>query len=162
MKNFIAIAFSFFIALLLEILPLPSWIIWIRPEWSVLVLVFWLLALPNKIGITIAFFLGLFMDLLTGTLLGQHALIFVMIAYFMIRFCLQIRQFSIWQQSLMIFSLVFLYQTFEFWIWGILSGAIANWFYWLPCVTSALLWPWANPLLKRYQIRYNIGGHYLD
>ena len=61
------------IAFMLEILPLPGFIIWFRPAWTLLVLIYWAMALPEVVGVGYAFMVGIFLDVLTGTLLGEHA-----------------------------------------------------------------------------------------
>lgn len=149
MKTFFGVTFSFLIALLLSIIPMPSFVNWLRPEWVLLVLIYWALMLPGRVGVSIAFFLGLVMDLLRGTLFGAHALAFVLITYFVIRFCQQFRMFPLWQQAVLIFMLTFLYQTFQFWVWGIsgVIGSLGGGMYWMPSVTTAILWPLVYAIL---------------
>lgn len=162
MKSLFTVLISLLTALCLEIFPLPSWAEWIKPEWALLTLIYWSLTLPNKIGITVAFIIGILMDLLTNTLLGQHAFIFALIIYFMLKHVLIIRNFPLWQQSIMIFVLVFVHQTYQFWVWGLLGGPSQEWFYWLPCLTSALFWPWASSVLSHYQQPLKIRNSFLD
>ncbi|HVV68353.1 MAG TPA: rod shape-determining protein MreD [Gammaproteobacteria bacterium] len=158
MKTFFAVTLSFLAALILAIIPLPTWAIWFRPDWVLLALIYWSLMLPERVGVNVAFCLGLLMDVLTGTLLGEHALAYVAVAYFTVRFCPLIRLFPIWQQALLIFIFTFLVQAFKFWIWGLSgTGAISvGWIYWLPGIISAILWPVIYTLLKGYQGRYRI------
>jgi rod shape-determining protein MreD len=68
------ILLSFAVAMLLTIIPIPDALRVLRPDWVALTLIFWCLALPYRIGVVSGFFAGLFLDVLTGTLLGQHAL----------------------------------------------------------------------------------------
>jgi rod shape-determining protein MreD len=154
MRLFFTISFTFLVALLLEILPFPTWAVWFKPNWAELVLIFWILLLPYRIGITLAFLLGLVMDLLMGTLLGQHAAAFVVIAYFILRFHVRIQLFPLWQQSAMIFIMLLLCQTFFSWINGLLGGFRADAWFWLPALTSAILWPWVYSILKNYAKPY--------
>ena len=67
------IAFTFIIALLLTVIPLPEGLRFLRPDWVGLVLIYWCMALPHRVGVASGWFMGLMVDLLTGTLLGQHA-----------------------------------------------------------------------------------------
>ena len=62
------------IAMLLTILPMPDWARPFRPQWVTLVLLYWAIALPHRIGVGSGFLVGIVLDVLTGTLLGQHAL----------------------------------------------------------------------------------------
>ncbi|HDN69117.1 MAG TPA: rod shape-determining protein MreD, partial [Gammaproteobacteria bacterium] len=74
------IIFTFIIALLLTVIPLPDSMRYLRPDWVGLVLIYWCMALPDRIGVTTGWFAGLMVDMLTGTLLGQHALSLTIIA----------------------------------------------------------------------------------
>lgn len=156
MKSFFVIIASFLVALLLQILPLPNWAVWYRPEWVVLALVYWALMQPERIGVIVAFMLGIVMDLLTGTLLGQHALAYVLIVYFTLRFYPLLRQFPLWQQAVIVFLFLALFETFQLWIWGVNSNVTFTWMYWLPCVISAFIWPWVFGLMRCYQRFYRV------
>ena len=65
------ISLSIIIALMLTILPLPLWAAWFRPEWLVLVAIYWSIALPHRFNIGVAWLLGLLLDALSGTILGD-------------------------------------------------------------------------------------------
>lgn len=156
MKTFFAVALSLLISLVLEIIPVPSWAVWLRPEWVILTLFFWALVLPDRVGVNVAFSMGIIMDLLTGTLLGEHALVYVLVSYITVRFSPLIRLFPLWQQGIIIFLFIILFQTFKFWIWGLSGGAVVNWVYWLPGIISAILWPWIYMLMRGYQGRYRV------
>ena len=155
-KAWTVISLSLVVCLLLQIMPLPMWAIWYRPEWIVLALIYWALVQPERVGVTIAFIMGLFMDLLTGTLLGQHALAYTVIIYFTLRFYPLLRQFPAWQQAVLIFFFMLLFETFQLWIWGIRGGRSFSWMYWLPCIMSALIWPWMYGIMKIYQKHYRL------
>ena len=89
------IILSLLIACVLEILPYPPAMIWIKPDWVALVFIFWLICAPDYVGIAYALFLmGLCMDLLMGTLLGAHAIVFLIMAYCLLRFNIRIYFFS--------------------------------------------------------------------
>ena len=62
------------VAMLLMILPMPDWARPFRPQWVTLVLLYWAIALPHRVGVGSGFATGIVLDVLTGTLLGQHAL----------------------------------------------------------------------------------------
>lgn len=156
MRTFLIITLTFLLAIVLEIVPMPLWAVWARPEWVLLILIYWALMAPDRVGVGIAFLIGLLMDLLMGTLLGEHALAFVLITYFVVRFGALIRLFPLWQQAFLVFFFVFLCQAFKFWVWGSTGGLslAIGWLYWLPGMISAVLWPWVYTLLRGYQSRY--------
>ncbi|MGB5178147.1 MAG: rod shape-determining protein MreD, partial [Gammaproteobacteria bacterium] len=93
------IVFTFIIALLLTVIPLPDWARYMRPDWVGLVLIYWCMALPERVGVATGWFTGLMVDLLTGTLLGQHALSLTVVAYITLKFHLRLRLVPVWQQS---------------------------------------------------------------
>ena len=71
---------SFFVALVLAVLPLPDWLQWGRPEWTALALIYWVIALPHRVGLVTALLLGVAVDALEGATLGQNALALTAVA----------------------------------------------------------------------------------
>lgn len=144
-------------ALVLALLPMPEWASAFRPEWVLLVLVYWCMALPNRIGIGACWALGLVLDVLKGTLLGQHALAFALVGWLVVRLHLQIRVFPLWQQTLTIAAFLGIYEFLMFWIDGISGHAVAPEDRWAPVITSALLWPWVFVILRDLRRRSRAG-----
>lgn len=144
------IIFSLIVAFIITILPLPSDFAALRPEFTLLVLCYWSLYTPEQLGVNIAFAVGLYMDILTGTLLGQHALIYVVIVYLIQKFSAQFRLFPVWQQVIMIYILTLFAQIFNFWLQGLQGHFPGTWLYWLSPVITALLWPIIKWWLARY------------
>lgn len=97
---------SFLVAALLTVVPLNAALDRIRPDWMLLVLLYWVLVLPHRIGVMWGFFLGLYHDVLTGTTLGQWALAYSVGAYFMLAAYKRMRVFPGLQQSAVVFLLV--------------------------------------------------------
>ena len=77
---------------------------------TLLVLIYWNMALPDKVGIFEALFFGLIMDLLNGSVLGLHGILFVLITYICQRFFYQFRVSPVWQQSVILFFLFFIFK----------------------------------------------------
>ena len=100
LRENILIILTFLIAMALMILPLPHWALYARPQWVLVVLIFWLIYAPRKIGPFIAWCIGLYVDLLMGDLLGEHALIFVLFSYVVQRYLRVIQAMPVWQQTL--------------------------------------------------------------
>ena len=73
------IALSLIVALLANFLPTAAWP-WL-PDWVALVLVFWYVREPRHVGMGSGFVLGLAMDVADSSVLGQHALAYVLAAY---------------------------------------------------------------------------------
>ena len=143
---------TFVVAMVLAIIPLPDFVPaklgYLRPEWIVLVLIYWVIALPQRIGIAIAWCVGLLSDVLLGSLLGQHAIAFIVVAYIATSLYQRLRMFSVWQQSMIVFATVGLNQLINSWIENIAGLTEWNIWYLLASVMSALLWPWVFLLLR--------------
>lgn len=150
------ITLSIVLALMLTILPLPLWAAWFRPEWLVLVVVYWCIALPHRFNIGIAWCLGLLLDALSGTVLGEHALALTIVAYVAVRLHKRIRAANIWQQSITMCLLVALFQAIIFVIQAIIGQIPSNLLYWLPTFTSMLFWPWIFIILRDWRRRFKI------
>ncbi len=100
------IAVSYLAALILTIWPLPHWAELFRPAWVPLVTVYWCLWLPQRVGVITAFVAGLLVDALTGTLLGEHALALVLVAWSTLWLHLQVRVYPWWQQCFMVLCIL--------------------------------------------------------
>ena len=66
------IALSFLVAFLLGGVPLPGSLERFRPDWVVMALIYWSMALPHRVGIGVGWLVGLLVDVGRGALLGQQ------------------------------------------------------------------------------------------
>ncbi|HJN50070.1 MAG: rod shape-determining protein MreD [Pseudomonadales bacterium] len=154
------VALSFLLAFVLSVISLPDFFpaafSYARPEWVAMVLIYWVIATPHRIGITVAWSCGLVVDLLRGSLLGQHGLALIVVAYIASSLYQRMRMFPTWQQGAIVFAIVGLSQLIIYWIDNI-SG-IDNWslLYLLPSVVSALLWPSVYASLRAARRRFNV------
>ena len=150
------IAVSFIAALLLTTIPLPGWLSDWRPAWVAMMLIYWCLDLPERVGIGIAWVLGLMLDVHTGALLGQNALGLSVIAYLTLRLHKQIRIFPPLQQSVFICFYLLLFQFLALWIRGIIGVPPQHWAFWTPVLSSMLLWPIFVFLMRGVRRKYNV------
>ena len=154
------IALTFVVAMVLAIVPLPDSVPvelgYLRPEWVVLVLIYWVIALPRRVGILVAWSVGLIVDVLLGSLLGQHGIAFIIAAYIASSLYQRLRMFSLWQQSMIVFAIVGLNQLINFWIESIVGIGDWNMWYLLASVVSALLWPSVFFLLRYLRRQFNV------
>ncbi len=74
---------SLLTALLLQVLPLPAWSNSFRPDWILLVVLCWIMLMPWRINVGIAWLMGFILDGLSGSLLGEHALALLIPAFIM-------------------------------------------------------------------------------
>lgn len=151
-----AIILSFLAAMALTVLPLPDWLAAIRPEWMVLVLIYWCMAVPERVGVGVGWTMGLLLDVLRGGLLGQHALTMAIIAYVTLQLYQRLRVFPLWQQSFSVFVLVALHLLLQMWIQGISGRPADPWLWMLPAISSTALWPAVFVILRAIRRRYGV------
>ncbi len=132
---------SVFVALLLGLLPLPGVLLPLRPYWLALVLAYWLIEAPDKVGLGVAFILGLLADLLFGNLLGEQALRLVILAFILQRFRPRLRFFPLSQQALAIGGLLLNDRVVSAAVHLMLGEPRLPWSYWWAPVVGMLLWP---------------------
>jgi rod shape-determining protein MreD len=100
------IALTFVLAFLFNLMPWGT-TLWI-PDFVALVLVFWNIHQPRKVGMGVAFLLGLLMDVHDARLLGEHALAYTLLAYFAITIHRRVLWFSVYTQALHVLPLLFI------------------------------------------------------
>jgi len=151
------ILFTFVFALLLAAMPLPDSILWFQPEWATMVLIYWCIALPHRIGVLVGFSLGLCIDLLDGSLLGQNALAMSVVAYLSLLLFQRLRNYGAWQQAMMVGILIGISFMISQWIQNLTSVSADTVAFLLPAVASTLLWPWffiaMRTIRRRFQIK---------
>lgn len=135
------IILTFVVALMLTMVPLPQWAQELWPHWVLMTLVYWSMAIPTRIGVGIAWILGLLLDVSYGALLGQHALALAVVVFLTINLHQRLRIFPIWQQAIVIFVFCVIYNIINLWIKGISGYAPSVWLYVIPSFTTALVWP---------------------
>jgi rod shape-determining protein MreD len=139
---------SLIVALILDIFPLHPSVLWLKPDWVLVVLCAWVLAYPRLINIVGAFFIGLLVDVLQHSLLGTHGLAMAVICYFLLTFHHRLRRANFIKQTLAIFVLVMLYQVMIYCLQGIVGYAPASMMYWLAPFVAAFVWMIGSFILK--------------
>ena len=140
-------AASLLVALVLTVLPLPASVEAMRPYWVALVLIYWHLESGRLHDLGPAFALGLLVDVLTGSLLGRHALSLVILNFLVGRFRNRTRFFPPWQQALAVGALLLNDRFVNLWIVGLLEQTWPGPGFWLPPLVGMALWPWLFLLL---------------
>lgn len=147
---------SFIVAFMLTAMPLPAWAGNWRPIWVAMVLVYWCMALPDRVGIGIAWLLGLVLDVQQGTILGQHALAFSVVAYLTVISHQRTRVFPLVQQAVLVGCYLLLLQFLILWIKGMMGAPPEHWTFWMPVLTSMLLWPWLFVILRDLRRKHHV------
>ena len=150
------IILSFVVAFMLTAMPVPEWAANWRPDWVAMVLIYWCMALPDRVGIGIAWALGLLLDVQQGTILGQNALGLSLIAYITLIFHQRLRVFPLMQQAMVVCIYLLLFQLLILWIRGMIGVPPEHWTFWMPAFTSMLLWPWLFIILRDVRRKYHV------
>lgn len=145
------IALSLLIALLVNLLPLGR-TVWM-PDLLALVLVFWSVHQPERIGLGVAFACGLVMDVHQSALLGQHALSYATLSFFAIVVHRRLLWFSLPSQALQLAPLFVGVQLLELVIRLLAGGAFPGWSLLAAPAIETALWPLASWLLLAPQRR---------
>lgn len=151
------ILISFLIAFLLTAFPLPIWANHWRPAWVAMVVIYWCMALPHRVGIGTAWCLGLLLDVQQGVLLGQNALGLALIAYFIIQTYQRFRIFPLVQQSCLIGFIIIFYLLISSLVKSMIGIAPPILPYWASAFSSMVLWPWLFIILRNIRHKYHIG-----
>lgn len=151
------IILSLFIGYLLAIVPFPEWAMNYRPEWIPMLLIYWAMALPYRIGIGWAFCVGLLLDILEGSILGVNALALVILAYITLSIHQRLRMFSTKQQSGLVFALVGLNLMVCHWLLIVTDQTVAsNQMFLMAALTSAVIWPSLFQLLRHARRSFDV------
>lgn len=154
--NGIMILFTLLLALMASIMPMPLSIDTFRPDWVLVVLMYWSLALPNRVNVITAWVMGFLLDVLLGSILGIHAASMALAVFIIADNHQKIRNFSVWQQALIIGVLAALYHLLVFWFQRFLTDAIFLPSYLYPVLTTVILWPWVFLLLRKVRRHFKI------
>ncbi len=155
MNNFLIISITIITSILLTMVTfaLGSF----APDWILLTMVYWILALPKNTHLYTSWFVGLLADVAYGSILGVNALTFTIVGYLIIRAYKFFRYLTIYQQTILIFLLLIVKETFNLWINMILKINDYSYgdHYW-KTITSALVWPAIFYGLRSIRRKYNV------
>ena len=148
-----AVTFTVLLALILQALPLPTWLEAVRPSFLGLVVIYWGIYAPHAGGIFAPWLGGLALDVFKGDVLGQNALAIALVAYIAMSLHQRLRNQTLIQQSLFVFAVLTLN---EFVVWGIegwTGHSISSPWRWIQPMIGAMLWPFVALLVGRTHVR---------
>jgi rod shape-determining protein MreD len=155
-RGALVIFFSIFIALVLAILPIPETMQSYRLQWSTLVLIYWCLAIPERVGVGLSFLTGIMLDIITGSLLGQHAMSLSIIAFVTVKTHQRIRVFPPWQQALFVIALLLLDRMLQVWVDGAIGRPDKDIGFWVAPLLGGVLWPWLFIIMRDLRRRFHV------
>lgn len=133
------ITLSLAVAILLNWLPWVGWGLILKPDFVALVLLYWCTHKPYRVGIGIAWAVGIFADVADASLFGQHALAYAVLAFGGTVLHRRIQMFDLRQQTMQILPLLLIsYATYAAVHWQV--RGIIIWEYFFGCVVTAALW----------------------
>ncbi len=151
--GFFWLPLSLLLAVLIGLVPLPDPVAPLRPYFLGLVLIYWLLETPDRVGMGAAFIIGLIGDLAFGTLIGEQALRLTVLAFIVQRFRARLRFFPLWQQSLAVFALLVNDRVIAAAVRFALDEGVPRWPFWLSPLAALLLWPWLVVVFDTLRMR---------
>ncbi len=144
-------AFTFVLALLFNLLPWRD--VTGLPDMVALVITFWCVHQPRRMGIGIAWFVGLVMDAGNGALLGQHAFAYAFLAFAAVSLHRRILWFSPWRQAAHVLVLLLASQMLMLAVRLVAGGVFPGLMYFSGTFIAAALWPAVSFLLLLPQRR---------
>jgi rod shape-determining protein MreD len=142
---------SLVVALLVNMVPIGR-AVWM-PDLLALVIVFWGVHQPTRVGIGAAFVFGLCMDVHQSAMLGQHALSYTTLGFFAITIHRRLLWYPVLSQALQVLPLFALSQLIEVVTRLIGGGVFPGWTVLISPAIEAALWPLASALLLAPQRR---------
>ncbi len=144
---------SIVLAFLLQLTPLPQSMLPFKPYWIALVLIYWAIEAPERVGLGFAFMIGLCGDVLTGQLLGEQALRLIVLAFIVLRFRSRLRFFPISQQALAVLGLLLNDRIVVIMVRGFSGDPIPAIGFWIAPIIGMLAWPFVFLLLDDIRAR---------
>ncbi|XOD70322.1 MAG: rod shape-determining protein MreD [Sodalis sp. (in: enterobacteria)] len=148
--------FSFFIAIVLEIMPWPQQLYLFRPSWLNLLLIYWVMVLPHRINVGTGFIFGLIMDLILGSTLGVRALAFSILIYFMVFKIQMFQKMIFWQQVLIVILLSLTTKVIIFLARSLVTDISFRQGIFLSSMVDGILWPWLFLLMRKIQHQFSM------
>ena len=127
------------------------------PEWILLILIYWAIAIPSINKLFLAFLLGFLVDIVLGQILGISSLFYIILIYVVLRLYNSLRYMTIAQQSFVIFFLIIVKQHLLIWAYIIIGKTIEYQAILIGSFMSALLWPLVFFALRYVRRKFNIG-----
>ena len=156
-SNFISVYFfigiTIFFTFLLEVFISNFFELSVYLPLTLMVLIYWNMALPKNIGLIWAMIFGFCLDINQEILLGSHVILFLFISYFTQRYFHRLRALYTVQQSLFVAIIVLIYQIFLIFFLSEFTDTIIIELV-LMTVMAALIWPIIFGILRKLRIKF--------
>jgi len=148
---FWAVLLSTFAALVLMLIELPQHLFYFWPDWIVLVVIFWSLTQPDRIGPFIGFIIGTLLEVLFVRTFGVLGLGLALLTFIVNSTHQQLRVLSVWQQMIIVGLLAGVFKLVTGWFSGLVSDFVITSEYWYSLLGDIVVWPFVSILL--YELR---------
>lgn len=142
------IAFSLFSGFLLDLIPVEGFMRWIYPDFVAMILLYWCIHQSSRIGIGAAWVFGILVDVADGTLLGEHALAYSLMAFIALNLRRRVGMLSIDYQFTHVIMILVVMQAVVALTGFLAKGIFPGWAFFLGSLTAGILWPLLAYLLK--------------
>ena len=132
--------FSLLIAYLLLLLPWSEKSLIFRPDFTLLVLIYWMIRAPNLCNIGTAWFVGLLVDLATGGTFGQYAWAYTVAGFFTVLYQRRLALFSSLQQLFYVLIVLMISQIVLLILRTFSGATFTGWIYFAPSAVGVMLW----------------------
>ncbi len=143
------------IGLALNLVTYFEWMKYAKPDWVLLILFYWCVEIPDRIGVSCGWVTGLMVDILNYSLFGQHALAKAFVAFFAVTASRRIRRYDLWKQCVVVFFIASVDIGITILIANLTVSTEVRLIYWQSALMSALIWPFIYVVLRflRQQVR---------
>ncbi|MCY3768284.1 MAG: rod shape-determining protein MreD [Gammaproteobacteria bacterium] len=150
-----AIFITFVLAYVLNLVNYPEWMRYAKPDWVLLVLFYWCLAVPDRVGVGTGWLAGLGLDIFYYALFGQHAVAKAFVAFVAVTDHQHLRLYALWEQCIVVFLVASVDIGITAWIYYVTANIEIQLIYWQSALASCLLWPLVYILLRG--LRHRVG-----
>ena len=150
------IILSILIGLFLSLITLP--VGYYAPEWILLIVIYWAIAIPSNGKMVLAFISGIVVDIVYGQVLGISSLFYVLLIYLILRLYNSLRYMTIAQQAVVLFILILIKQHLLVWAYYIIDSNIDYQALIVGAFVSSLVWPIIYFTLRFIRRKFNIGS----
>ena len=150
------ILITIILGLFISLITLPLG--YYAPEWILLIVVYWAIAVPSNNKLFLAFLVGIIVDIVYGQVLGISSLFYVLLVYVILRLYNSLRYMTIAQQAVVLLIFMIIKQHLLVWAYFIIDRNIDYQALLVGSFISALVWPLIYYTLRFIRRRFNIGG----
>jgi rod shape-determining protein MreD len=138
--NLTTVLLTLIVALTFQLYPWSGQGVILRPDFLLVITLYWVIRAPHLINVGIAWFAGLIVDLSTGSLLGQHALAFGFAAFLALLYQRRLVLFNRWQLTVYVFALLITERAIVLMLKLFADNESPGLSYFWPVITSLILW----------------------